>query len=892
MPCDKEYLRIYDGPAESSDILAEYCLNSSSSRDELREYQFFSSGRSLWIETKKSINNSISGFRVSYKAMDFEECSFNETVDAPLSPMQHNFSSPYYPNGYPGNTTCGWYITAPENHTVALHLTYRLNNNAKNDKVEVYDIDGSERSLINFFRRSYSTKTVTIYSKFNRLYVLFKSEDQTLWRAKGLFVSYTAVTQAHSCSSGNSLDENKNIVIRDPSGVIKTPGYPSGYTVYLLEQCYWKIFAPKGKVIRVEFLSFRLGFGACIDVVHTINKKYSIETSHCSQKPSFVVYSMTNELGIRVRELYSTGPGFIANYTTVTEDSSGTCKPSENSTVHMTGKGMSFANPSFPLNPGNGSCHWNISVPPGNFIKLTFWYVYGSCNSSYVEVYDVTNSTWVHLGRFCYLIKAQVVYSRGSNLLLTYVIAPTSFVSSFIATYETLTVVPAPYACSKSSSGDYDRITLNGTNGELASYQYPLLYSNDVICSWTIEVPVGYIINITFHSFDLQQSQDCQDDYVLIKQENHSWQTGETVTDSRRFCGSSLPAAIQSNHTKMDVDFVADSSGRYPGFHASYTAVEDPAMGPCKMQGIDNVIPLSGETGRLFSPLYPQTFPRNMKCTWMITVPEGNFVKLRITSLFFAYICKKGTNLQIRDGQSSSSNLLKTFCGQDFESSVFSSGRHLWVRFQSSDSSFQYGTGFNAFFEMVNQLPAPFSCTAGNLQLKLKSETGTLASYNYPLAYDDAVECIWNINVDTDSIIELSFDFFNLSDSTDCSEDYVEVRDGVFSASELVGKFCGSKKPSKITSDLWDLRVAFKSSGKTKYPGFKATYETKKTDTVRVLKAVGISLGALVLLCLVISSCILCYKRAHNRPQPGVVIQGADNSANVAEDATKQTTSF
>lgn len=127
------------------------------------------------------------------------------------------------------------------------------------------------------------------------------------------------------------------------------------------------------------------------------------------------------------------------------------------------------------------------------------------------------------------------------------------------------------------------------------------------------------------------------------------------------------------------------------------------AMGPCKMQGIDNVIPLSGETGRLFSPLYPQTFPRNMKCTWMITVPEGNFVKLRITSLFFAYICKEGTNLQIRDGQSSSSNLLKTFCGQDFESSVFSSGRHLWVRFQSSDSSFQYGTGFNAFFEIVSQ---------------------------------------------------------------------------------------------------------------------------------------------------------------------------------------------
>ena len=70
MPCDQEYLRIHDGPTESSDLLAEYCLNSS--RDDFIEYQFFSSGRSLWIETKKGINNSTSGFRVSYKAIDFE----------------------------------------------------------------------------------------------------------------------------------------------------------------------------------------------------------------------------------------------------------------------------------------------------------------------------------------------------------------------------------------------------------------------------------------------------------------------------------------------------------------------------------------------------------------------------------------------------------------------------------------------------------------------------------------------------------------------------------------------------------------------------------------------------------------------------------------------------
>ena len=77
---------------------------------------------------------------------------------------------------------------------MALHLTYRLNNNAENDMVAVYDAHGSERTLVKFLTRSYTTRTVTIYSKFNSLYVLFESYDQILWRAKGLFVSYTAIT--------------------------------------------------------------------------------------------------------------------------------------------------------------------------------------------------------------------------------------------------------------------------------------------------------------------------------------------------------------------------------------------------------------------------------------------------------------------------------------------------------------------------------------------------------------------------------------------------------------------------------------------------------------------------------------------------------------------------
>ncbi|XP_074621763.1 bone morphogenetic protein 1 homolog isoform X2 [Acropora palmata] len=119
-------------------------------------------------------------------------------------------------------------------------------------------------------------------------------------------------------------------------------------------------------------------------------------------------------------------------------------------------------------------------------------------------------------------------------------------------------------------------------------------------------------------------------------------------------------------------------------------------------------------------------------------------------------------------------------------------------------------------------MPAPFSCSEEKKNIRLKSETGTLTSYNYPLPYDANIECIWLIDVDQSYNVKLSFEFFNLSSSSDCSEDYVIVRDGLYSSSDVVGKFGGSNKPQSITSDAWELRVEFKSSGKTKFPGFKA----------------------------------------------------------------------
>ena len=61
--------------------------------------------------------------------------------------------------------------------------------------MEVYDVEGSEHSVINLRLSNPSLDTDTFYSKFRTLYVLFKSDDklQTSLTEKGIFVSYTAI---------------------------------------------------------------------------------------------------------------------------------------------------------------------------------------------------------------------------------------------------------------------------------------------------------------------------------------------------------------------------------------------------------------------------------------------------------------------------------------------------------------------------------------------------------------------------------------------------------------------------------------------------------------------------------------------------------------------------
>lgn len=200
-------------------------------------------------------------------------------------------------------------------------------------------------------------------------------------------------------------------------------------------------------------------------------------------------------------------------------------------------------------------------------MKLTFWSFRATgCKQNYAYVFDVTDSTRIFLGKFCYdqNENEQVVYSKGNNMLVSALFIQ----GGFVATYEAVQDIPAPYSCLNIRD-----MHLNKPSGEFASMNYPYLYPNGAKCSWEINAPAGYLIQLTFHSFNLESSEDCKADYVAVKQgASYTLAMSDLIG---RFCSSSLPQVIRSTYSNVYVDFVSDRSGGYTGFHASYIVFPD-----------------------------------------------------------------------------------------------------------------------------------------------------------------------------------------------------------------------------------------------------------------------------------------------------------------------------
>ena len=125
-------------------------------------------------------------------------------------------------------------------------------------------------------------------------------------------------------------------------------------------------------------------------------------------------------------------------------------------------------------------------------------------------------------------------------------------------------------------------------------------------------------------------------------------------------------------------------------------------MKQCNTSEANEIVRLSKKEGKL-EHLNSSVSSDYVKCiTWIITVPEGHVVKLRIIMFWYLEHACKNSTLQIRDGQNSTSEAFESLCGPwtDELATLFSSNRHLWVQLQYSND---HKAQIYAVFEAVKR---------------------------------------------------------------------------------------------------------------------------------------------------------------------------------------------
>merc|ERR1712038_1257088 len=145
----------------------------------------------------------------------------------------------------------------------------------------------------------------------------------------------------------------------------------------------------------------------------------------------------------------------------------------------------------------------------------------------------------------------------------------------------------------------------------ITSPNYPENYGNYVDSVWTLTAPLGMLVSISIPEYDLEDSTDCQYDYIDV--------------DGNQMCGSSDAGyTYVSEGNVATVTFHSDLSIVATGFTASFIAIPAPPAAP-------GAVAVSPDfSGTLTSPNYPDNYDNYVDSEWTLTAPLGYVVSISI----------------------------------------------------------------------------------------------------------------------------------------------------------------------------------------------------------------------------------------------------------------------
>ncbi|NP_445784.3 cubilin precursor [Rattus norvegicus] len=758
MNCSTDYVELYDGPQ----WMGRYCGNNMPPPGATTGSQLH-----VLFHTD-GINSGEKGFKMQW---------FTHGCGGEMSGTAGSFSSPGYPNSYPHNKECIWNIRVAPGSSIQLTIhdfDVEYHTSCNYDSLEIYaGLDFNSPRIAQLCSQSPSANPMQVSSTGNELAIRFKT-DSTL-NGRGFNASWRAVPGG--CGG----------IIQLSRGEIHSPNYPNNYRANT--ECSWIIQVERHHRVLLNITDFDLEApDSCLTTYDGSSSTNARVASVCGrQQPPNSIIASGNSLFVRFRSGSSSqNRGFRAEFR---EECGGRI---------MTDSSDTIFSPLYPHNYlHNQNCSWIIEAqPPFNHITLSFTHFQlqnsTDCTRDFVEILDGNDYDAPVQGRYCGFSLPHPIISFGNALTVRFVTDSTRSFEGFRAIYS---------ASTSSCGGSF--YTLDGI---FNSPDYPADYHPNAECVWNIASSPGNRLQLSFLSFNLENSLNCNKDFVEIREGNA---TGHLIG---RYCGNSLPGNYSSaeGHS-LWVRFVSDGSGTGMGFQARFKNIF----------GNNNIV---GTHGKIASPFWPGKYPYNSNYKWVVNVDAYHIIHGRIlemdieptTNCFY-------DSLKIYDGFDTHSRLIGTYCGTQTES--FSSSRNS-LTFQFSSDSSVSGRGFllEWFAVDVSDSTPPTIAPGACGGFMVTGDTPVhIFSPGWPREYANGADCIWIIYA-PDSTVELNILSLDIEPQQSCNYDKLIVKDGDSDLSPELAVLCGVSPPGPIRSTGEYMYIRFTSDTSVAGTGFNASF--------------------------------------------------------------------
>ncbi|EDM08947.1 rCG43134 [Rattus norvegicus] len=405
-------------------------------------------------------------------------------------------------------------------------------------------------------------------------------------------------------------------------------------------------------------------------------------------------------------------------------------------------------------------------------------------------------------------------------------------------------------ACQAPCGGQYV-----GSEGVVLSPNYPHNYTAGQICIYSITVPKEFVVFGQFAYF-----QTALNDLAELFDGTHP-QARLLSSLSGSHSGETLPLATSN---QILLRFSAKSGASARGFHFVYQAVPRTSDTQCssvpeprygrrigsefsagsivrfecnpgyllqgstaiRCQSVPNALAQWNDT--IPSCVgYPEPYGNNLNCVWKIIVSEGSGIQIQVISFATE---QNWDSLEIHDGGDMTAPRLGSFSGTTVPALLNSTSNQLCLHFQSDISV--AAAGFHLEYKTVGlaacQEPAlpsngikigdrymvndvlSFQCEPGyTLQGRshISCMPGTVRRWNYP----------------SPLCIGAHIQFLNFS--TEANHDYLEIQNGPYHSSPMMGQFSGPDLPASLLSTTHETLIRFYSDHSQNRQGFKLSYQ-------------------------------------------------------------------